>query len=291
MIPLLVLIPAGLSAIVGVGASIDGVSRINAAKKRLLRRHRRLQRFYRDKVVPVAWKAKFRVEALQKERLASLCVLRDAATILGKLRQEPGGTNILNAESVGSRCLRTWDALGVDAGEVLANIGTGVAVGAAISGGAFAATASLGIASTGTTIASLTGVAASNATMAALGGGTLAAGGAGMAGGAMVLGGLAAAPVLIVAGIGLQFKAVDSEKEASLACAKLDRKEGQLRRDRETARAIGMRAKELRGPIKTLREDVEGLIQKSGKQPDFRRLAAAATALSQCLAIAQTPNH
>ena len=48
--------------------------------------------------------------------------------------------------------------------------------------------ATVGTASTGTAISSLSGVAATNATLAWLGGGTLAAGGLGMAGGAIVLG-------------------------------------------------------------------------------------------------------
>lgn len=284
MLPLL-LIPFGITALFGIGSSIDGVIRIHEANERMQRRQRRLKRFYNDEAVPVARKAKSRVEALQKERLGSLCVLRDAAMILGKLEHEPGGADVLNAESVDSKCLQAWNALGVDAGEVLSNIGAGVAVGAAISGGAFAATASLGIASSGTAIASLTGIAASNATMAALGGGSLAVGGAGMAGGALVFGGLVAAPVLIVAGVGLQFKAADSETEAARACAEMDKQKGILRREMEAARAVGMRAKELRKPTKMLREEVEGLIRNAENPLDIRRLAAAATALSQCLEI------
>ena len=59
---------------------------------------------------------------------------------------------------------------------------------------------SLGAASTGTAISTLSGAAAYNAVMAALGGGSIAAGGFGMAGGAIVLGGACLAPVLAIAG-------------------------------------------------------------------------------------------
>ena len=79
-------------------------------------------------------------------------------------------------------------------------VGAGMAGGAAayaVYGGVMA----LGAASTGTSIASLSGVAAYNATMAAIGGGSLAAGGFGMAGGAMVLGGVVAAPIIAIAGL------------------------------------------------------------------------------------------
>lgn len=57
-----------------------------------------------------------------------------------------------------------------------------------------------GVASTGTTISSLSGAAAWNATLAALGGGSLAAGGGGMALGTVVLGGITVAPALLIGG-------------------------------------------------------------------------------------------
>lgn len=83
---------------------------------------------------------------------------------------------------------------------------------AAFSGGSGAAAslitlASVGTfatASTGTAIGSLSGAAATNATLAWLGGGSLASGGLGIAGGTMVLGGLVAAPVLAVGGLMLR---------------------------------------------------------------------------------------
>lgn len=89
---------------------------------------------------------------------------------------------------------------------------SGAAAGFAVYGGVMA----LGAASTGTSIASLSGVAAYNATMAAIGGGSLAAGGWGMAGGAMVLGGAVVAPVLAVAGIAYAIhgaKALDNARD------------------------------------------------------------------------------
>ncbi|ASF48498.1 hypothetical protein [Methylovulum psychrotolerans] len=67
----------------------------------------------------------------------------------------------------------------------IAALGTGGLAGLAAYGGV----GLLGTASTGTAIATLSGVAATNATLAWLGGGSLAAGGWGMAGGVYVLGG------------------------------------------------------------------------------------------------------
>ncbi|TXH75939.1 MAG: hypothetical protein E6Q85_04150 [Thiothrix sp.] len=69
-------------------------------------------------------------------------------------------------------------------------------------------------ASTGTAIASLSGAAATNATLAWLGGGALSAGGFGMAGGAYVLGGIVAGPVLAVGGMLLASKAEEAKHNA-----------------------------------------------------------------------------
>ncbi len=69
-------------------------------------------------------------------------------------------------------------------------------------------------ASTGTAIGGLSGVAATNATLAWLGGGTLATGGFGMAGGVAVLGGIVAGPVLAVGGMMLSSKAEAAKEDA-----------------------------------------------------------------------------
>lgn len=79
-------------------------------------------------------------------------------------------------------------------------LGAGLGSGAALAFGAYNGTMLLAAASTGTAISSLSGVAATNATLAWLGGGTLAAGGGGMALGTMVLGGLVAGPALAIFG-------------------------------------------------------------------------------------------
>ena len=77
----------------------------------------------------------------------------------------------------------------------------GTASGALTAFGAYGAAQALACASTGTAIASLSGAAATNATLAFFGGGSLAAGGLGMAGGTAVLGGLVAGPALMVMGL------------------------------------------------------------------------------------------
>lgn len=92
----------------------------------------------------------------------------------------------------------------------IAALGSGTAAGF----GAFGGVGLLATASTGTAISSLSGVAATNATLAWLGGGSLATGGFGMAGGMAVLGGIVAGPVLAVGGMMLAAKAEEAKHNA-----------------------------------------------------------------------------
>lgn len=81
---------------------------------------------------------------------------------------------------------------------------------------AYGGVGALATASTGTAIGTLSGAAATNATLAWLGGGSLATGGLGIAGGTAVLGGVVLGPVLAVAGL---FSASKSEKNLAQARA------------------------------------------------------------------------
>lgn len=99
----------------------------------------------------------------------------------------------------------------------------GVAGGAMAAFGAYGAATTFATASTGTAIASLSGAAATNATLAFFGGGSLAAGGLGMAGGSAVLGGLVAGPALLVMGMISGAKASKNLDNAYANSAKADK--------------------------------------------------------------------
>lgn len=102
-------------------------------------------------------------------------------------------------------------------GSLAVGSAAGAAGGALTAFGAYGAAATFASASTGTAISTLSGAAASNATLAFFGGGSLASGGLGMAGGAVVLGGLVAGPALLVMGM---ITGVQAEK--SLETAKIN---------------------------------------------------------------------
>lgn len=110
--------------------------------------------------------------------------------------------------------------LSLKAGEILATGSSSLGAGALTGIAAFGGAKMLAAASTGTAIKTLTGVAASNATLAWFGGGSLAAGGLGVAGGTAVLGGLIAGPALAVGGMLMAAKARENLAEAKSNYAK-----------------------------------------------------------------------
>ncbi|MGL4849574.1 MAG: hypothetical protein ACRC28_11755 [Clostridium sp.] len=89
-----------------------------------------------------------------------------------------------------------------------------VGTGGALAGGTIAGVGLFGVASTGTAISTLSGAAATNATLAAIGGGSLATGGLGMAGGTAILGGVVAAPALAIGGVFMAWKGNSSMEKA-----------------------------------------------------------------------------
>ena len=157
------------------------------------------------------------------------------------------------------------------------SIGAGGLAGLAAYGGV----GMLGTASTGTAIGSLTGVAASNATLAWLGGGSLASGGLGMAGGTAVLGGIVAGPVLAVGGMMLASKAEEAKEKAwaNFDLAEVQAEEMGLARVK--TEAIELRLHEMNDVLISLDDEfiplLEGLEKLIKEEP--RRLSEARSRL------------
>ncbi len=113
---------------------------------------------------------------------------------------ESSGLNELQKMVLDKKSFTELKDLQSMASSLAGGLASGAMAGALTAFGAYGAAGALATASTGTAIASLSGAAATNATLAFFGGGSLAAGGLGMAGGTAVLGGLVAGPTLAVLG-------------------------------------------------------------------------------------------
>lgn len=147
-------------------------------------------------------------------------------TVFEKLKnvelEESAGMNELRKFRIDKQAITELKELSGYASSILGGTAAGALGGALSAFGAWGAASAFATASTGTAIAGLSGAAATNATLAFFGGGSLAAGGLGMAGGTMVLGGLVAGPALAVMGLVIGAKASKQKDEAysNLAQAK-----------------------------------------------------------------------
>ena len=161
-------------------------------------------------------------------------------------------------------------------GSGAAALGSGALVGMA----AYGSVGLLGTASTGASIAGLSGVAATNATLAWLGGGSLAAGGFGVAGGTAILGGIVAAPVLLVGGIILASKAEEAKENAQSNRAKARTAAEAMETAKTAAYAIGSKAMEVDRILQKLGDDflapdLEFLCDLVEDETDYRRYSHA----------------
>lgn len=163
---------------------------------------------------------------------------------------------------------------------MVGGLASGAMAGAITAFGAYGAAGALATASTGTAIASLSGAAATNATLAFFGGGSLAAGGLGMAGGTAVLGGLVAGPALAVLGmvVGAKASANLDRAYSNLSKAKEFREE----MDAASSLCIGIRKRSamFNRFLVTLNSIFEPLIYEmseiiSNKGTDYRAFSSA----------------
>jgi hypothetical protein len=135
---------------------------------------------------------------------------------------ESAGLDELNKFRLDKQSFEGLREMGGYASSILGGAASGALGGGLAAFGAYSGAMAFGAASTGTAITALSGAAAANATLAFLGGGSLAAGGLGMAGGMAVLGGLMAGPALAIMGfvIGAKAKANLENAYSNLAEAK-----------------------------------------------------------------------
>lgn len=159
------------------------------------------------------------LESLGKEKLSILNRnVTDFVTTFEKIKnidfQSSIGLEELKNLHIDQNTFQELKELGSFAIGVAGGAAAGVAGGALTAVGAYGAAMTFASASTGTAISALSGAAATNATLAFFGGGSLASGGLGMAGGMYVLGGLVAGPALMVMGMITEAKSKEKLEKA-----------------------------------------------------------------------------
>jgi len=209
---------AAVAGVVGVAKGAKSVSNNNEAKE-LNERAQNLyenarsemeeQREYTTEVLTELGELKLRVWDEQIGRFVTLVEKVKTVELQGAAAVDKN-----HHGSISNQELAQMKNISLQAGEVISNgvqsLGAGALAGVASYGGAMM----FASASTGTAISTLSGVAATNATLAWFGGGSLAAGGLGMAGGAAVLGGIVAGPAIALGGFLMEAKSKKNLAEA-----------------------------------------------------------------------------
>ncbi len=131
----------------------------------------------------------------------------------------------------------------------------GVAAGGLVALGAYGAIGTFGVASTGAAISGLAGAAATNATLAWLGGGSLAAGGLGVAGGTAVLGGIVAGPALAIMGCVMNAKAEENFYKAKREYKKAEGIAEELKTAATMCKSIAKRGDMFKMQLRKLAEE------------------------------------
>lgn len=197
--------------------------------------------------------------------------------------QISGFENTLTAEDLKQL---QHDLKELDALELTTGAGTGLAAGALAAFGAYGSVGMFAAASTGTAISSLAGAAATNATLAWLGGGAVGSGAAafGMAGGAVVLGSIVAAPAILVAGVFMESKASEALTEAEAYAAKVDIEIVKIEQAMAVLEAIQLNAQEMSDTLGKLAERFDNVkVYDNSNEVKFEQMLMIGKALKEAL--------
>ncbi|QOW60717.1 hypothetical protein [Treponema pedis] len=203
-LPLIIGIGAAIAGVAGVGAGIHGGIKMKEASDTVKSAQRRNE----QNVARLEDSNKITMQTMDnlgKYEMEIISTFERFSVAFEKIKNPPSFAEI-KKDNVALSVFTPQEVkdAAVGASVLLAGLGgaaLGTASGFAAAGGTTAAVMALGTASTGTAISALSGAAATNATLAALGGGSLAAGGGGIALGTAVLGGATLGVGLLIGGI------------------------------------------------------------------------------------------
>ena len=251
---------------------------------RRLKKYRSAERRYKN------WrqKAESKFESLGQRRLEALATMGQAVDFLKKAKIRK--RELEQRFEITPQKLKEWEGVSVHAVEVLDGMARSAGAGVATAAGVYGAVGILGTASTGTAIATLSGAAAKSATLAWLGGGSLAAGGGGVALGGMVLSGVVAGPALLVAGFFAKSKAEKIETEVEKKIAEMDVAEVQMEQQVAVIKIALRRVDELHEATDEVDKALQGLLDKGNPAnlEDAYNVARTAKALGDLLDVSIT---
>ena len=168
--------------------------------------------------------------------------------------------------------------------EIQSGLASGAAGGALAAMGAYGTVGAFATASTGAAITGLSGVAATNATLAWLGGGALSAGGFGMAGGMVALGGIVLGPALAIGGFMMASKAEEAVTKARRYEAEVEVAVAEIKKVCVGLKAIRSNAAEQYKTIERLVEAFEKVkVPANADNTAFHRMYVVGKSLKEVL--------
>ncbi|WP_215189654.1 hypothetical protein [Exiguobacterium sp. s6] len=211
-IPFILAGAAVVAGAVGVKKGIDAIEKSDEAN-RITKNANYLLKKGQSEIEEIRVSSNASLEKLGEEKLKLLKQIEKYIERMNKVRNM--NSKILTKSE--QEIFNELKSYTIEMTNILSNVTFSAGTGAFVAFGAYSGIMSLGSASIGT---SLTGVAATNATLAYLGGGSLAAGGYGIAGGTLALGGLVAGPAIAVGGFVMDSIATQKLEEARTEVAK-----------------------------------------------------------------------
>ena len=183
--------------------------------------------------------------------------------------------------------LHSYEKMILSSLELEKGIASGAAGGALAAMGAYGAVGTLATASTGAAISGLSGAAATNATLAWLGGGALSAGGFGIAGGTLALGGIVLGPALAIGGFMMASKAEEALTQANEYKAEVAVAVAKMQAAETAMGGIVTNAQEISTVIIELVKRFEQVKVHDDSDPTaFQRMLAVGTSLKKALEVA-----
>lgn len=203
-LPIILGIVAAVAGTTGVGVGIHGGVKMKDANDKIKEAQKRddLNKARLERMNKSSCKA---MDILGTNEMKVLSEFKQFSDLFERIKNRPEFADV----KIGNVSIPKFEGEDIKKASVGASVlvgglggaALGTAGGFAASGATTAAVMALGTASTGTAISTLSGAAATNATLAVLGGGSLAAGGGGVALGTTILGATTLGVGLLVGGI------------------------------------------------------------------------------------------
>jgi hypothetical protein len=226
LVPLLFGVSAVLMGIKGVKDFISGTDNLSEAKKIIENANKRYQSEYDNTAIIVEDFINKDLAEIGKKKLEAMEVRERLIEILVRFIKKYRISNLPLPENVNVKDIIKEAEIEsvqlVEGIKVLKGVVKSVGASGLAYVGAQGTAVAIGTASTGTAISALSGAAAKNAILAWFGGGSLAAGGGGMALGSVVLGGFVVAPAIMFGGMVLNKYSEEKLSEARSYEAKIE---------------------------------------------------------------------